>query len=277
MKIIVKNKSIKNADAFLFGIKDLSHENNALSIKELSNLKLDNVFVSIDKNIFNDDLPLLEKTLTELNKLPIKGIFFYDVAVLSISKRLNLTTPLIWNQNFLTTNYSTCNYYKEEGVKGTLLSSEITKDEIIEIANNTDMDLYLNIFGYQLMAISKRKLVSSYFDFINKKIQSKNITIKENNINYFVEESDLGTKFYSPKILNGIKYLKDFEESGIKYIILDDELIEETKFVEVVNIYKKALDKKEDLNLLERDINSILDTSTSFLDQKTIYKVKRND
>ena len=41
-----------------------------------------NIFVSINKNIFNSEIEPLKKILQELDKLNIEGIFFYDLAIL---------------------------------------------------------------------------------------------------------------------------------------------------------------------------------------------------
>ena len=45
-----------------------------------------NIFVSINKNIFNSEIEPLKKILQELDKLNIEGIFFYDLAILSLKK-----------------------------------------------------------------------------------------------------------------------------------------------------------------------------------------------
>ena len=106
------------------------------------------IFIKIDKNIFNKDIENLKKILLELDSLNINGILFYDLSVLSLAKKLEIKTPLIWNQNFFVTNYRTCNHYEEKGVYGAVISSEITLQEIIEIRKNTSFKLFVNIFGY---------------------------------------------------------------------------------------------------------------------------------
>ena len=109
MKIIVvcnkdnldKYKKI-GAQAFIFGLKDFSSGyDNELSVQEIKELVEDNkdseIFISINKNIFNEELDELKDNLLELDKLSIKGILFYDVAILKFKKDLNLKTPLVWN------------------------------------------------------------------------------------------------------------------------------------------------------------------------------------
>ena len=117
MEIILRSNKIKNADGFLFGLKDLSIDNNIVSFDELENMDTSKIFIAIDKNIFNSDLDLLEESLLRLDSLKVKGILFYDLSVLSMGKKLGIKVPLIWNQNFLVTNYRTCNYYKKKGLR----------------------------------------------------------------------------------------------------------------------------------------------------------------
>lgn len=279
MKIIYNTKNYKGAKTLLFGLKDLSTYESEISLEELNKYKDKEIYLAIDKNMFNEDLPKLEESLKEIDKLNIKGILFYDLAVLHISKRLNLKTPLIWNQNFLVTNYKTCNFYEKQNIKGAVISGEITIEEIEQLAKNTKIDLYINAFGYQLMAISKRKLITNYFNHTKETNQEKAHKMIEKENSYPIIENETCTKIYTKEVLNAVKYLNRLKQAGIKYIILNDILLDEEKFNKVAKIYEEALNKNEtDQELLEREKqikNIINNTSTLFLDKKTIYKVKR--
>lgn len=279
MKIIYNTKNYKGAKTLLFGLKDLSTYENEISLEELNKYKDKEIYLALDKNMFNEDLPKLEESLKEIDKLNIKGVLFYDLAVLHISKRLNLKTPLIWNQNFLVTNYKTCNFYEKQNIKGAVISGEITIEEIEQLAKNTKIDLYINAFGYQLMAISKRKLITNYFNHTKEKNQEKVHKMIEKENSYPIIENETCTKIYTKEVLNAVKYLNRLKQAGIKYIILNDILLDEEKFNKVAKIYEEALNKNEtDQELLEREkqIKDIINnTSTLFLDKKTIYKVKR--
>ena len=280
MKIIYKtNKNYRNAKCVLFGLKDLSTYENEITLEELKDIKDKEVFLAIDKNIFNRDLELLENKLKRIDKYNIAGIFFYDLAVLNLAKKYNVKTPLIWNQNFLVTNYKTCNFYQKEGITGAVLSSEITISEVEEIAKNTKLNLFLNIFGYQLMAISKRNLITNYFKYLKLENDKQTNYIIEKNNKYPVIEEKIGTKFYTKDILNGIRYINKLKQANIKYLILDDNLIDQKVFEEVASIYEESIaNNLTDEQLLEKEekIKKLLpNTSTLFLDKKTIYKVKR--
>lgn len=256
-------KKYENASAFLFGLKDFSYTTPiSITLNDLKKIKRKTskeIFIKMDKNIFNKDIDNLKKTLIELDKININGIFFYDLSILYLSKKLDIKTPLIWNQNYFVTNYKTCNHYEAKGVSGAVLSSEITIEEILEIRKNTNFKLFVNIFGYQMMAFSKRKLITNYFKYLKKKNYKKNNYIIENDKKFLIKETPEGTIILSDKILNGLKYKKLLEDSKIDYLIFDQTMIKDKPFIKI----------------LQNETEDIPNTYTLFLDKKTIYKVKR--
>ena len=262
-------KKFENAEAFLFGLKDFSYTTPiSITLKDLKKMKQKTnkeIFIKIDKNIFNKDIENLKKILLELDSLNINGILFYDLSVLSLAKKLEIKTPLIWNQNFFVTNYRTCNHYEEKGVYGAVISSEITLQEIIEIRKNTSFKLFVNIFGYQMMAFSKRKLITNYFKYLKKKNYKRNNYIIEKDKKFLIKETKEGTMILSDKILNVLKYKKQLEKAKIDYLILDQTMIKDKDFKKVLQAIKE-----------NKDIDNIIsNTDTLFLDKKTIYKVKK--
>ena len=275
MKILVVPTSAnikkyeKNAQAFLFGLKNFSYTTKInLNINQIKKIKQQTdkeIFIKIDKNIFNKDLEKLKQNLIELDKLNINGIMFYDLSVMSIAKNLNLKTPLIWNQNYFVTNYKTCKYYEKEGIQGAVISSEITKEEILEIRKNTKLTLFVNIFGYQMMAFSKRKLITNYFKYLKKKNLKKKNYIIEKDKKYRIIETQEGTIILSDKILNGIKYKQLFEDNNINYLILDQTMIKDRQFLKILDIINN--NKQEEI--------PIKNTDELFLNKKPIYKVKK--
>ena len=160
MKISVITSNVNNVleysklgvDSFIFGLKDYSSGySNPLTIDEIRNLREEysgELFIAVNKNIFNSELDDLETKMQQLDELNISGILFYDMAVLSIRNRLGLSVPLVWNQTHMVTNYNTCNYYYDKGCEYGVLSSEITLEEVNEIRKNTKMKLFLNRYGY---------------------------------------------------------------------------------------------------------------------------------
>jgi len=285
MKLLVSlnNKTLddylKYTNSFIIGLKGFSINYLEFSVNEIKELlnKYSNIelFVSINKNMFNDDLELLEQELRELNKLDIKGIMFYDLSVLSIVKRLNLNINLVWHQGHMVTNYNTCNYYYDKGCKYAYLATEITVDEIKEIKEKSPISLMAFLFGNPIVSFSKRKLLSNYEMFSDTKLEGDYQVINSlNSSDYFVKENNHGTSIVYGNTLNGIRPMNDLMDT-LSYGILDENFIEHDLFIKVLEIYNKFLNNEisvEEAEKLVYDLTGSLDTI--FFYKKTIYKVK---
>lgn len=279
MEVIYKvNKEFKNANAFLFGLKGFSTLEEEIALEELEFFSDKKVFLSVDKNMFNSDLNVLEEVLSKVDDYNVSGILFYDVSVLSIAKKLNVKTPIIWNQNYLATNYKTCNFYEKEGVSGVIITPIITISEIEEICKNTSFDIYVPVFGYQMMAFSKRKLVSNYFEYINEENTNSVNYIIENGDKYPILQNSIGSKIYTKDVLNGIRYINALKKAGVKYIILDNYMIGADVFEKISKYYERTVKEDlsdDDLFVFEKEINELIpNSSTLFFDKKTVFKVK---
>lgn len=270
-------------NSFIIGLKDYSINYLEFTLEEIKDLlkKETNIelFISINKNIFNDEIKDLEKILCELNKLPIKGILFYDLAVLSIVKRLSLKIPLCWHQTHMVTNYNTCNYYKEKGCTYAYLSSEITSDEIEEIANNCDLSFMTLFMGHPIVSHSKRMLLSNYFANYNYEKEDKDYLIKsKDSANYYIKETKNGTSIIYGNIVNGSKYLIELK-NDIDYAVLDEQYIDHGKFINILRLFKKILNEKDEKMIEEYlfEIEQMIGNDTGFFAKKTIYMVKKNE
>lgn len=284
MKQLVMPKSIKQTKDLLEYIDGIiiGHENLTVNmpnyfcmeeIKQFNTLMKENkksIFISLNKNIFNSDLKELKETMKELETLKIDGILFYDIALVNIKKENNYKTPLVWNQEHLTTNYLTSNFWYDFGATFTMLSSEITLDEIKEIKANTKARLILPVFGYLPMFVSRRHLVKNYLDTFNLKDNSKiNYIEKEDKI-YPIIDTKNGTIAYSNVPLNA---LEETLELDLDYILLDSFNIEDETFKTIVKLFKDV--NKENIKEYNEIINNLIEINKGFLYNETIYKVKK--
>ena len=285
MKLLVglNSKNIPDyldyTNSFIIGLKDFSINYQEYSVEEIEKILNDyhniEVFVSINKNIFNSDLNLLEELLYRLNNLRIKGVFFYDLSILSIVNRNKLNIPLVWAAEHMTTNYNTCNYYYDKKVEYVYLSSEITKDEIIEIKEKSPIKLISFFFGYPDVSFSKRKLLTNYFLYnnLNKEKDWYLITSDEEH-SYLIKESSLGTRILYGKVMNGIKPFNDLMDI-VQYGILNEELMSHDVFIKALDIFNKLNNKKIDVEEANKEITDLVNSDdTVFYYKKTIYKVK---
>lgn len=266
------------ATAFIFGLKSFNvNANLELDINEIKEITEQNpdidIFISIDKNIFNHEIKALQEQLEKLSQLNIKGILFYDLAILNIVKTNNLNLNLVWNQTHMVTNYNTCNYYYDKGVKYAYVSSEITLEEIIEINKRSKIELMVSLVGYPTLSHSKRKLITNFCEANNYNNEDQTITVKEREHNLIVKETNAGTSILGGNIINGTIFLDELIKNNISFIVLSDYMIEEetfTKIIECTNKYLKTKSKQE-LNQIEL----LIGNDTHFFNKKTIFKVKK--
>ena len=284
MKLLIMPKSIdqiesliEDIDGVIVGIKDLSINQPAYftldEIKKINEIIKNNgkeIFVSLNKNMFNKDLEILEYTLLQLDNLKLNGILYYDIAIVNFKKNLKLVTPLVWNQEHLTTNYLTSNFWYEYGAKYTMLSSEITLDEINEIALNANAKTMVPIFGYLPMFVSRRHLVKNYLDTFKIKDDSNINYIEKENKTYAIIDSNDGTIAYSNKCLNGIN---ETLKLNVDYIVLNSFNINNATFKRVVSMYNIV--NESNIQEFKEEIDKMLDTDTGFLYKETVYEVKK--
>ncbi len=287
MKIAVVPSSIENLDkytkigakAFIFGLENFSINYPVITLTEIKQIvkKYPGVelFISINKTIFNRELTSLEQVLIELDSIPIQGVLFYDLSILSIYHKHKFNYDLVWHQTHMVTNYNTCNYYYEKGVKYAVLASEITKDEMIEIKNHTKMKLFTYIIGHSIMAHSKRKLLTNYYESMNQEYDNISKIIEEKDNSYIITETKDGTCILEGNIINGTSYLKELNDIGISYGIIDGNHISDTLLEKLVKLVYDILENDSKNSMQE--ISHLIGNNTGFFNKKTIFKVKKDE
>lgn len=283
MKILTipNNKFQKiTTDGVILGIQDLSvNMPFYISIDDLKDyMKLKEegkqIFIMLNKNMHNKDLEQLKKIMLELEQYSIDGVFYYDVSVVSLKKELQVSYPLIWSQEHLTTNAGTCNFWASHGVKGAYLSNEITLDEIKEIRKSTNVSLFVNIFGYLPMFDSKRHLVKNYLECFGLKENGNLYYLEKEGNKYPIVDDHNGTTVYSAHILNAIKEVLELEQIGIEYAVLNSFLIEENTFNQVTNLLQNLTEENKEET--EKTVNELCkqNVDKGFLYTETVYKIK---
>ena len=278
MKLLVEpsNKEFSYNSDLILGLKNYSNQSIVeFTIEEIEKLSKEHeVFVKLNKSFSNDEIPSLEEVMKKLDKMNIKGVFFYDLALVQIKIDLNLNLDLIWDESHMVNNYKTCNYYYNLGVKYALLSKEITMDEIEEIMKNTTITPMVEVVSIPSIAFSKRKLLTNYYKDMNKKVKNKlDIEDKISKQTMEVIEEESGTSFYLKHILNGTSIIKKLYELDCKYIIFREYLIE--GFNELVEDTKKYIEGNcLDDNYIEK--YKKLGDNMGFFYKKTIYRVVKD-
>ncbi len=283
MKLIVKpviySDSLKKYDGIILPLKDFSINYDSYftldDIKDIRNKYDGEIFVVINKMIFNKDLDSLKNVLLDIDKIGVTGIFYYDVSVLEFKKELNLKADLVWNANHMVTNYETCNYYFSKGVKYAYLSNEITLDETLEINKKSSITPMFTMVSKPVVGTSFRHLLTNYYKAHNKEFKN-NLSIKESKTKeeFIVSEENDGTTFRFNKILNNTRCLKKLKDNNFPYLVFIEDSIDSDKFYRALDIINDYV--KNDIDNL-KDVYDLLGRNTGFSYRKTIYRVKKHE
>lgn len=245
-----------DSDYYIVGLKGYS-DIFAMDLKELKEYDTNKIFLAINNNLTSKDTDNLLQILKDIDTYHFKGIFFYDLGMISIKEKLRFKTPLILNQTHLVTNYQIINFYVPKYAAGAVLTPELSFLEIEEIIDKTMAPLFIYLYAKNTLALSKRRLLSTYFGS-----DSVNHIKAQNNDEEIIVKEDKETKVYYNKVFNGTRLLNlDFKYGIIDAAFMEDDLVKDLL---------KALRKKDydALNILAGPYHG-------FLDERLITRVKK--
>lgn len=253
----------KNIYGFMLYIDKLSVNSSFYvtidGIKKID-FKEKKLFICMNKIMHNEDLNLVREVLSLLKEMDVK-ILFYDIGVYNIAKELDMINKLVIYQDHLNASVQSNNFYSSLGINGSYITSDITIDELLEIKDNSKMEIYFLGFGYAPIFYSRRYLIKNYLKFINKEdYVGRYSIISDMGEEYPISEEEFGTTIYTSKPINLINYLDKLD--NIDYIVMNSNGINNNEFNMMVDKF------------INRD--NIDDCYLGFLNTKTIFRVKNN-
>lgn len=270
---------IEHVDSIAVGLRDLSVNFLELDLEQIEHILIDihnqnkKLFVSLNKNMHNNDLENVRKALIKFEELRIDGIFYCDVGVLNIHRELKLQIPLVWSAEHLATNYNTINYWSKFNLSYVFLSNEITKEEVTVIKEHSKIPLIVQAFGYVPMYISKRHAIKNYLEHFKLKTDSKDFYIYKEEKKYPILERKDNTEIYSYFILNAIE---EYGTMDVAYILLNGFKINIQFFLQVIDLFNNVNEKNKDE--FKNKIDQLFDnTDLGFIYKEAIYQVKKNE
>lgn len=246
-------------NSFILPIKNISVGfETFFTLEEAKNISENNdVYLIINKLFHYDEI---DKTIELLSSISyVKGFIIEDLGLINRLKDKNV----ILFQNHLNMNYEAINYYNDLGIKSVVLTNELTINEIEEIKNKVNSDLYYFMISKNNIMYSRRKLITNYLDYFNLENNKEYYEIRESVSKYklLVCETEDGTVFINDKIFSGYGKLTELKNL-INYFIYNFSYIDEKE----CNIILKNIDS---LNLNEQ-----IEFDDYFLNNEINYKVK---
>ena len=118
------------------------------------------VYVTVNIAMHNKEYEKIETYLKELDKIGVDAIIVSDPAIINLAKNTKLQIHLSTQNSTL--NKEAVDFWKQEGVTRIVLARECTKQDIIDIKNNIDIELEVFIHGAMCASYSGRCVLSNF-------------------------------------------------------------------------------------------------------------------
>ncbi len=242
-------------------------------LKQCNQLQL-KMGVLMNRLFFDEDKQEVISLLKEYKTMQVDSIEYCDPMVYVEAKKLNMEHLLIYNSDTLMCNALDVQTYLDLGIKGVVISKEITLQEIIAITKAASSKVGTLIFGRSPMAYSKRHLISNYLKEIESEEDVRNAqdcilieTTREGKIP--IVEDEHGTTIYSDYTLAAFDELKILQECGLSDFYFNNNFISEDVFLACLGAFN-SVDKEG--SILRDELNKQhqeLDLTLGFMYQKT--------
>ena len=118
------------------------------------------VYVTLNIAMHNKEYEKINTYLKELDKIGVDAIIISDPAIIKLAKNTNLEIHLSTQNSTL--NKEAIEFWKKEGVTRIVLARECTKEDIIDIKNNTNVEIEVFIHGAMCASYSGRCVLSNF-------------------------------------------------------------------------------------------------------------------
>lgn len=232
------------ANANNFSIDDIKE---AVTFAHSLNKK---VYVTVNILFHNEDLNGLDEYLTTLSKLGVDAFIVSDMSVIKRINELKLKPEIHISTQESSTNKYTFKFWESLNASRVVLGRECSKEDIIDIKNNTNLELEVFIHGAMCTSYSGRCVLSNY------------ITKRDSNrggcsqVCRFIFNMDNYTDFQiASKDLSMIDNLEELINIGVSSLKIEGRMRSMYYIATVVDAYKRVRDMIENKCLTEEKLS----------------------
>ena len=198
------------------------------------------VYVTVNMLFHNEDLNNLDDYLIKLNKIGVDAFIVSDLAVIKRIKELKLDTDIHISTQESSTNYETINFWKSVGATRVVLARECSKEDIMDILKNTDVELEVFIHGAMCTSYSGRCVLSNY---ITNRDSNRGGCAQVCRFSFDMENHQEEFSMCS-KDLNMVKYVEELCDIGVSSLKIEGRMRSIYYIATVANAYKNIINKK---------------------------------
>ena len=232
------------ANANNFSIDDIKE---AVTFAHSLNKK---VYVTVNILFHNNDLNGLDEYLSTLSNLGVDAFIVSDMSVIKRINKLKLKPEIHISTQESSTNKYTFKFWENLNATRVVLGRECSKEDIIDIKNNTNLELEVFIHGAMCTSYSGRCVLSNY------------ITKRDSNrggcsqVCRFVFNMEDYTDFQiASKDLSMIDNLEELINIGVSSLKIEGRMRSMYYIATVVDAYKRVRDMIENKCLTEEKLS----------------------
>ena len=203
------------------------------------------VYVTVNIVLHNEELQELEEYLKKLEDCKIDAIIVSDPTIVKEAlEKTNLEVHLSTQASTL--NIEACKFWKQQGVSRIVLGRECSKEEIIEIIDNVDIEIETFIHGAMCAGYSGRCVMSNFLTNRDanrggcSQICRWDFDLLDENKSEI--KGDKPFTFCS-KDLSMLKYIPEMIDMGITSFKIEGRMRSIYYIATVISIYRKAINE----------------------------------
>ena len=221
-------------------------------------------YVTLNIVAKDSDFENINPYLQLLVDAKVDGVIVSDVGVIYYLRKnfptLNVHVSTQANVN----NSFSAKFFADMGVTRIVLAREMSIDEIALLRKNLPENVEIEAFVHGAMCISYsgRCLLSNY---LTGRDSNRGACVQACRWQYTIrevgrkdelpiEEDERGTYILNSKDLCMIEHLKELEKAGVVSLKIEGRMKSDYYVASVVNAYRRALDKKNKMSLLQEEL-----------------------
>ena len=225
------------------------------------------VYITINIFAHNRDLEGLADYLQFLENVGADGLIVADPGILFICRQTVPELPVHLSTQANVTNSASARFWEEQGVTRLNLARELGCAEIMQIRQETDIQLEIFVHGALCISYSGRCMLSNYFtgrdanqgDCAHPCRYSYRVVEEKRPGQYFpVEEDERGTYIFNSRDLCLLGRLPEIIAAGADSIKIEGRMKSMGYVGAVVRVYRAALDYIEEQLFLGKSIQKIV-------------------
>lgn len=210
------------------------------------------VYVTVNILAHNDDLRGLPAYLIQLQELGVDAIIIADPGILRIAKQVIPNMEMHLSTQASNTNWSSAQFWAEQGIDRIILARELSAPEIHEIAQRAPISLEVFVHGAMCVSYSGRCLLSNYFTGRDANrgqcVQAcrwRYALMEESRPGIYlpIEEDDRGSFIMNSKDMCLIEHIPQLMELGVSSFKIEGRMKSVHYVAAVTRIYRQAIDR----------------------------------